>query len=771
MDLIRKVSHEKKSPSSNDFLMSLVPYWPLFVGLIGVFVLAGWLYLQVASPQYETHARILIKDEKKGSEEAKALEQFDLLSPKKSVDNELEVIQSKTLITQVVYHYNLYAPIFKKGFFKDQPAYVTSPVLLMADSANGFRPVKKVQFTYANNKVSFNGTSYPMDQWVSTPYGRLRFYKNPHIDADATGGSFYFSLMRPKDAVNNIANKLKVDAASKLSTIIDLDITDEVPRRGEDILNGLIFAYNGSLVDQNNKLAENTLKFINERLQTVQAELISIEKKQQNFRASKGAIDIGTQGKLFLENVSMNDQKVGEIGMQLSVLKQIENYVRSSDINKSIVPSTVGITDPGLTAMVKNIYDLQLDMESLKKTAGENNPLVLADKDKIDKIRPQILENIENQKQSLVASRSNLSATSGGYNSTLQEMPETERTLVDINREQTIKNGIYTFLLQKKEETALSFVSNMPGSQLVDPAQSSDNPVSPKTKIIYLICIFGALITGVAIVLSKESLGGKIMFQKDIEELTNLPIIAEITNDKTKRPIVIGNRQRTLVAEQFRRLRTTLNHLEMGPQKKRVMVTSGISGEGKSFVSVNLAMSLALTGKKVVLVDFDLNKPTLSKKLDMKEAKGVTEYLQHRVTSEEIIQSTKLDENLFFVSSGFLPDNPSELMMNGMAEDLLNELDNRFDHVVVDIAPVGPVSDAYIISPFCDVTLYVVRHGFTPKSFIERMDENIKLNKLNNVAIVFNGVEQRGFGKSYGYGYGAGYVSDNGDYHKRLSAG
>lgn len=770
MNLIRKVSQDKKS-TSNDFLMSLVPYWPLFAALIAVFVCCGWLYLQVASPQYESHARILIKDEKKGSEEAKALEQFDLLSPKKSVDNELEVIQSKTLITQVVYHYNLYAPVFRKSFFKDKPAYTDSPVLLMADSTTGFKMVKKVPFTYSNNQVSFNGSSYPLNQWVTTSYGRLRFYKNPHFEEDDNQGALYFSLMRPKDAVDNIANKLKVDAASKLSTIIDLNITDEVPRRGEDILNGLIAAYNGSLVDQNNKLAENTLKFINERLQTVQSELVSIEKKQQNFRSSKGAIDIGTQGKLFLENVSMNDQKVGEINMQLAALKQIEGYVRSADMNKGIVPSTVGLTDPGLTAMVKNIYDLQLDMESMKKTAGENNPLVLADKDKIDRIRPQILENIENQKQSLTASRGNLSATSGGYNSTLQEMPETERTLVDINREQTIKNGIYTFLLQKKEETALSFVSNMPGSQLVDPAQSSDSPVSPKTKIIYLICVFAALIAGTAIVLSKESLGGKIMFQKDIEDLTNLPVIGEITIDKSKRPVVIGNKQRTLIAEQFRRLRTTLNFLDVGPQKKRIMVTSGISGEGKSFVSINLAMSMALTGKKVVLVDFDLNKPTLSKKLEIKEAKGVTEYLQGKVSSDDIIQSTKLDPNLFFVSSGFLPDNPSELMMNGNAEDLLNELDNMFDHVIVDIAPVGPVSDAYIISPFCDVTLYVVRHGYTPKSFIERIDENIRLNNLTNVAIVFNGVAQRGFGKSYGYGYGSGYVYDNGDYHKRLSAG
>ncbi|MCJ8211023.1 polysaccharide biosynthesis tyrosine autokinase [Mucilaginibacter sp. RS28] len=774
MNLLRKVSREKEPGSSNDFLLSLIPYWPLFLVLIALSIAGGWLYLQMATPQYESHARILIKDEKKGVEEAKALEAFDMLSPKKSVDNELEVLKSKTLMNKVVAHLDLFAPIYEEGKFKDKLAYVSAPVRIVADSALGFRPTPdKVKINFASTGVTFNGKSYPLNQWVKTPYGNLKFIPNPRYAAytgSNQGKKFYFYLVPQRKVVDNLASKLKVDAASKLSTIIDLSINDEVPERGEDILNNLIDAYNLSLVEQNNKLAANTIHFINDRLSTVQSELQAVEKKQEAFRANSGAIDLSAQGKLYLESVSTNDQKVGEMNMQLSVLNQIESYVKSRDMSKGLVPSTVGVNDPGLTQMIKTLYELQLEMESLKKTAGENNPLVLADKDKIEKIRPQILENILNQKRSLVASRGNLAATTGSYSSSLKTLPQTERALVDISREQSIKNGIYTFLLQKKEETALSFVSNNPGSQIIDRAESSEKPVSPKRNVVYLICVFLAGIIGLSVVISKESFGGKIMFQKDIEELTELPVIGEISKDRSKQQVVIGNRQRTLIAEQFRRLRTTLNYLGVGGQKKRILITSAISGEGKSFVSTNLAVSLALTGKKVVLLDFDLNKPTLSKKLNILEDKGISEYLNGEVTADEIIRKTGINDNLYFISSGALPDSPSELMLNGMAAELLNYLDQLFDYIIIDIAPVGPVSDAYIISPLSDATLYVVRHNYTPKTFVERIDENNRLNKLTNAAIVFNGVSQRGIGGK-GYGYGYGYVYEDSNYHKRLSAG
>lgn len=767
MELIRKVSKEKEQENIN--FMKLLPYWPLFLILIVVALLGAWVYIQSATPKYESHARILIQDEKKGSEQSQELEALDIISPKKSSDNEIEVIKSNTLIKNVVYRLNLYAPIYEDGSFRDKSAYNASPIVVIPDSLHKLPVTKKVYFKYVNGEVNIKNLSYPLDKWVTTPYGMLKFVKNTHYVDDESGKSLYFSIIQPKKAIAQIADAIKVESANKLSSIIDLTLTDEVPDRGEDILNALIDAYNQSLVNEKNRLAANTIAFLNQRLATVEQQLQNIESKQQQYKSGKGAIDISTQGKLYLENVSVNDQKASQINMQLSVLNQIDSYVRSKDMSKGIVPSTAGIEDPGLNQMVKNIYDLQLEVESLKKTTGENNPLVVADNEKIEKIRPQILENIENQRQALIATKKDLTTTNGAYDSSLDDMPETEKTLVDINRQQTIESGIYTFLLQKKEETALSFVSSDPGSKIVDRADSSDAPVSPNKKLIYIAALMLAFIAGIGIVLTKESLTSTIMFQKDIEALTKIPVIGELTANKSKNPIVIANKERTLIAEQFRRLRTTLNHIDIGHDKKKIIVTSGISGEGKSFVATNLAISLALTGKKVALLDFDLNKPTLNHKLNIHGKKGITEFLKGEIGLQEIINPTPINENLFFISAGKIPESPTELITNGMAQELFNDLDKLFDHIIIDVAPVGPVSDAYILSPLCDLTLYIVRHNFTPKTFLERLDINNKLNKLTNPAIVFNGVSQRGYGQSYGYGYG--YVYGENNYNKKLSAG
>ena len=763
MELIRKISKDKNAADNSISLQKMLPYWPLFAAITIVMLVGAWLYIQMATPKYESHARILIKDEKKGSQESEELQALDLLTPKKSSDNEIEVIKSNTLINKVVYQLNLFAPVYQSGSFRDKSAYTSSPIIVLPDTLHTLKLVKKASFKFANGQVVIKGTNYPLNKWVTTPYGLLRFAANPRYTEDSEGGDnkFYFSVVQPRKIAANISSALNVESANKLSSIIDLSIADEVPERGQDILNYLVEAYNQSLVTEKNVLAANTIKFLDGRLETVQQQLQDIEKKQQQYKSGKGAIDISTQGKLYLQNVSTNDQRSGEINMQMSVLNQIDNYVRSKDLTKGIVPSTAGIEDPGLTAMVKNVYDLQLEVESLKKTTGENNPMVVADNEKIEKIRPQILENIQNQRQALTATKHDLSNANGAYASTLSAMPETEKTLIDINREQTIESGIYTFLLQKKEETALSFISNNPGSKVVDRAESSDSPVSPNKKLIYLAALILSFIIGFTFVLFRESLSSTIMFQKDIEDLTELSVIGEITGDRSKKNIVIGPTERTLIAEQFRRLRTTLYHFDANGHEKRIMVTSGISGEGKSFVASNLALSIAMTGKRVALLDFDLNKPTLGAKLNIQTDKGITEYLNGEANVNDILNPTAVSNNLFFIGPGKLPESPSELLTNGVAEQLFQELDQLFDHIIIDIAPVGPVSDAYIISPYCDITLYIVRHGYTPKTFLERLDINNKLNKLTNAAIVFNGVSQRGFGGSYGYGYGYGYGKED----------
>ncbi|MBC8035584.1 MAG: polysaccharide biosynthesis tyrosine autokinase, partial [Chitinophagaceae bacterium] len=660
--------------------------------------------------------------------------------------------------------------IYKKGKFRPEPVYTQAPVKIKAKNPATIVDVEHIalQVDAKNAKVLVDGQAYPVNKWAITRYGDLKFEPTSYF-GKAAGVEYSFSLHNPKLLTGPVQQALKVESVSKLSSILTLRFKDEIPERGEDILNTLLAAYNSGIASEKNMLAANTLNFVEDRLANIAHDLDSIEREVQQYRAQKGAIDISTQGRLFLENVSSNDQKLSDVNMQLSVLNQVENYVLSKNGSEGIVPSTLGVNDATLSNLVSKLYTAELEYESLRKTTAENNPMLQSLKGQIDKIKPGILENIRNQRRSLVSTRSNLSTTNSSYASVLREMPEQERQLIDINRQQSIKSEIYTFLLQKREETALSYASNVAGNRVIDKASSTNDPVSPKKKLVYLISIAIAVLIGIGLVTGKETLNRKIMFRQEIESLTSYPIIGEIATTGSKEQIVIGEGKKTFIAEQFRRLRATLQFIDINSRRKRVLVTSSIAGEGKSFVATNVALTMALSGKKVVLLDFDLNNPSLSHKLNLYPSVGISEYLNDACTLSDIINTTPIHKNLFFISSGKLPENPTELIMNGKAEELLNDLDGSFDYIIIDTPPVSPVTDAYLLSPYCDGTLYVIRHGYTPKVFVERIDENNRINKLNNVGIVFNGVQPRGFGKrNYGYGYGYGYIHQDKAYRKRL---
>ena len=759
MEIIKK-SEEKKRDDMGQAIYKYMPYWPLFVTLFITAGAASWLYMKVTTPKYETTARLLIKDEMKGVE-AKGLQQLDLLSSNKTIENETEVIQSKTLLSQVVNHLNLYTTLYEGQRFSKLNAYITAPVSVIAMDPNKIQPSKEIYYNYnkATGKVAVFGKVFALNQWINTPYSVIKFVPNPNYShAPEPENKLFFTLSDPKMVADHIGTGLQVSTSSKQSSIINLTYRDEVPERAENILNDLLQTYTNNTIEDKNKLASNTLKFLQTRISDVESDLSGIEKKLQQYKSRQGAVDISKQGELYLENVSANDQKQGEVSTQIAVLDQVEKYVKSKDNGEGIVPATIGVSDPTLGSLVTELNESELEYDRMRKTTGDNNPLVVGISDRIEKIRPRILENIQSQRSSLLASRNNIASTNGNYSSALQTIPQKEKDLIDISREQSIKTDVYSFLLQKKEETELSYASNVADSKIIDRAQSSDEPVSPNKKIVYLTAFLIALFAGVGVIFSKETLNRKILFRQDIEQYTERPILGEIVAQPAADPAMIGYDKRSFIAEQFRMLRMTLGYAGINADNKRILVTSSISGEGKSFIAANLALSLAVAGKKVVLVDMDLNNPSLADKLNIHSETGVSQFLSGQKTPEEIILKTTLNNNLFFIPSGQLPDNPSELMMNGKVEELLNYLDANYDTIILDSAPVVPVTDAYILSPYCNATLYVVRHNYTPKAFIERIDANNKIQQLKNVAIVFNGVKSRGFrNKYYGYGYGYGY--------------
>lgn len=770
------IDQEEQENVTQKVVNKYIPYWPIYILAIILGVGVAYVYLKFQNPVYEASATLIIKDEKKGNEESKLMEFQDPISAKKIVENEVEIIQSRRLMKDVVEKLGLYAPITEKGDYTNTSAYVTFPLVITSpnpDSIIGTVRDEKIPISYdsSKNEVILYGTErHRLNEVVKTKNGKLIFQLNKNFQKpEKSSNEFYYTITSPAGLANGLLGALKAEPASKLSSIINLTFRDEVPKRAEDILDQLINSYRQFEINEKDDLAKNTLTFVQNRLDFIAKDLDSIQKKAQEYRSGRGAVDLSAQGQQYLQNVSINDQKLSEVNTQISVLNQVENFVKNPTNKDGIVPSTLGVSDPMLSQLMDKLYASELEYSKLQTTVGANNPKLLSLRDQIEKIRPNILQNIQSQQQSLRAIKQNIANTNNQYNSILKAVPQKERELLDITREEQIKTNIYSFLLQKKEESEIAYASTVVNNKVVDFAHASPYPVSPKKMLITAILVMVFLGLSFGIITVKESFTGKILYRDEVESRTSIPIIGEIAFDKSKSNIVIEKGRRSFVAEEFRKLRISLSFLGIDNNHKKILVTSSISGEGKSFIATNLAISLALTGKKVVLVDMDLNNPTINKMLELGRGIGVTEYLKEENNAEDIIKHVPFHENLFFISAGSLPENPSELLSNDRAKALLDYLNSAFDFVIIDTSPMALVTDGYLLTGLCDATLYVVRHKYTPKILIKRLDRNNHINPIYNPAIIFNGVKSRGFFKN-NYGYGYDYVYGNKEREKEIKS-
>ncbi len=758
------MSAAAKTKSTFDYVNQIwskyLPYWPIFIIILALSLSIAWYKIKTTNPLSLSSTSIMIKEKKKGADEEKVIESLNpLLSPEKLLENEVVILRSKSLMTEVVKNQNLYAPVYETDRFKKSSAYKTSPVSVIAKDVDSIYWSSEIPFTVDLKKgaVSFNNKTYAINSWINTKFGTIKFIPNKNYEGNKYG-KLSFEVIPPKSYASTFSSNLNIQPVNKSNAIIEVAIMDEVPERGEAILNELIVVYNQAAQNDKNIAAQGTLEFLETRLSGLSNELDSIEKKVSSYKSSAGAVDISAEGQNFLENISRTDRELGEVNLQLSVLNQIEGYVKTKSDVGGIVPSTMGLENSTLSRLLDKLYDAELQKEELKKTVPENNPTVVAITDQINKIRPSILENINNERQALIANKNTLQSTSGLYSSMLQGIPQKERQLIDISRDHAIKSNIYTFLLKKREETALSYATQATESRVIDEATSQYTPLVPNPKKAYMIAVLASLLISVGLISGKELLNRNVLFRHEIEAATTLPIISEIALDKSGQPLIPADGKNTILASQFRKLRNALGFLGIDAKRKKILVTSTISGEGKSFITANLGLTLANANKKVVLLEFDLINPALSEKFEIHGTKGLSDYIIGDVEPEEIISRSKINENLFIISAGQISANSSEMILNDKVENLFTYLENIFDYIIVDTAPVGPMSDAYVLSGFCDATLYIIRHKYTPKKFLQRIDEEMKILPLKNAAIVFNGLQSRGFSKnSYGMGYGYGY--------------
>jgi tyrosine-protein kinase Etk/Wzc len=493
----------------------------------------------------------------------------------------------------------------------------------------------------------------------------------------------------------------------------------------------------------------------------VKFQLDSVEGSIQKYRNRTGIVDISEQSKLYLQSMATNDQQKTKTKIQLNILNEVQNDLESKTDLGSIVPSTTEINDPTLTGLVNKLNNAQTEYSRLRKTTAENNPILSSIQNEITKTKADVLEAVKSQKSNLESSQAYISQISNRDSAMANAIPQKERELVEVSRQRNTTADIYAFLLQKREEAASYSVSSiLPDSYIVDKATSTPSAVSPKKSLIAILALVLPLMLGAALISLKSALNNKILYRTDIEALTNYPVIGEIIQVKFENSLVTASKERSFIVEQFRLLRSAVKNLSNPPGRiKRIVITSSIEGEGKSFVAANLANSITKSNKKVALLELDLHQPSICEMLGLKRGKGITDYLMGKVTADEIILQTPFNPDLFFVQAGNLEEDASELLLNGKIEVLLDYLSGKVDMLIIDMPPINPITDLYAIAPLCDYTLYVIRHDKVRKNNIKVLNENMDSHKIKNVALVFNGIKKRGIGQ-YSYGYGYGYGND-----------
>ncbi|MCF6402767.1 polysaccharide biosynthesis tyrosine autokinase [Chitinophaga filiformis] len=744
------------------------PYWPLFVIASIISFSIAYVYLKYATPLYKMSSSLLIKEDARAVESS-IIEMMDPLGSGKKIENEIEILKSRTIAKAVVRHLNLYGEIFERGTIRDVSMYKRAPVQITFLDPDQIDPMEgsilDLKYDYNGRKLTMGDKTYPLNDTVTTTrWGRILITPTPGFNpASLQNKQLYIRIAGEKALAGAFLGNLKIAAANKQSNVLRLEYVDAVPQKGMDMLNELMRTYDAESIEDKNKTASKTMSFVEDRLRIITAELSQVEGQIERYKTSEGIVDIGEQGKMFLASVQDNDVKLSEADMQLSTLEAVEQYVRNKHSEENVVPATIGIADQTLLTLLGKLQDIELQQDKLRKTTGENSPALESLAAQEERIRPAIMDNIRSLRANLEAGRAKLAAQNTRFMALLKGVPNKERTLLEVSRQQAIKNNIYTFLLEKREETALQYAAAISDSRIVDLAEADTFPFSPKKSMVMALAIIAGLAAVAGFIAVKDMMNHKVMFRSDIEKGTSAPIIAEIMFDKSG-GIAITEGRRTPVAEQFRALRTTLSYIGINGDNKTILVTSSISGEGKSFIAVNLGLSLSLTKKKVVLLEFDLRKPKVSKILNVPHHPGISNYLAGHSSLNDILkQPIENNEYMYLLSAGVIPPNPTELILNGRLEHLLATLRASFDYIIIDTAPVGPVTDARLLAPYADATLYVVRHERTPKFNLKMIEDLYEQGDLGKLNIVFNGLKMRGVpGYAYGYGGGYGYGSGQG---------
>jgi tyrosine-protein kinase Etk/Wzc len=759
--------------SPRELMLKYLRYLPWVIVSVALMLLLAYLKLRYETPLYKASGKLLVK--KNSNPYSKGNDKFDdifmMQGSTNTLNDEMEIIRSRSMASRVVKLLALQKQYYSKGNIRTSLVHESDMPFLcelkdIKDSTSGFSYLFNIiDDSYFTINVS--PTRYYYNQVVDLGNIKIKVTKTGKSIKAFGSNEFIVSWSTIDNLAAGLSSSVGVAPTGDYnSNVLNIAYISENVKLATDIVNGFMTEYQKSGLEDKQQIAKNTLAFIDDQLVAVKGDLGNVERSLQLFQEQNRVFKPDMESELFTGEIAESNRQLMENGQRLKVVEYLSKYVSDKKNPYRMVTSTLGLEEPALMGQIIEFNKLQLERETSIKTTTEFNPLIKNLETGIEKLRTDIQETLGNIGNTYKMVLSDINKKNIEASEQIRKLPGKQKQLLEVTRQQKILAELYSFLLQKRLETSISSASNISNIKVLEPASVSGGPVSPNRKGRYTVFFIIGLAIPIAIIFLLEYLNDKVKGKVDIERITNAPVLGEVGHAEESGALVVTKNTRHFIAEQFRIIRSNLQYILPKTDRSVMMVTSSFSGEGKSFVSTNLGAVLAISGKKTVILEFDIRKPKIMEGLGLNERKGITNYVVGNLSISEIIYQVPGQENLFVIPCGPVPPNPSEMLLNEKIGVLFTDLKKLFDVVIIDTAPVGLVSDAITLGQYADACMYIVRHNYTFKKQVQLIDELYNLKKLPHLSIIINDINAKaGYGSYYGYGnygYGYGYGYGNG---------
>ena len=781
-----ETEEQESSFNYRELIDNVILHWQWFVVSIIACLFLAFLYLRYKAPVYSTWAKVLIKEEDPYSRSMRGtgladFSQLGLLNNSNGFDNEIEILNSKTLAERAVTNLKLYVNYSLKGNIRDMEMYKETPVMadmspvdldtLSMPVSLEITPMEDGTYHIEGEALEeeFEAEAKSLPIRVKTLSGWVMLHPNPNNTGFDTPVRIY--IYRPSWMANAYMSRTTIEPTSKLTTMAQISMTDTRRDRAEDYLNELIRVYNEDANEVKNEVSLKTEAFINKRIQIIDAELGDTDSQLESYKKQNQLVNLTSDAEAAYKGIENYQEKQIELQTQMLLVKSLKEYVDNPANYMEIIPANLGLTDKGLNDIIAKYNTEVVERKRLLKTAPESSPVVVAATNAIASLYPGIRHSLASVYDNLRVQKRNIDEQYDLFISKLSSTPTQERVLTDMERQQTVKATLYQILLQKREENAISLASTVDKAQVIDAPESTIRPISPKKKLIALIALVMGVGIPVGIIYLRNLLRYRIEGRNDLEKLTDIPLLGDIFTSKKvedgKRAIVVQENTNDIMEEAFRNVRVQLGFV-MKKSEKVLICTSMIPGEGKTFVSTNLAMSMALMGRKVLVVGLDIRKPRLARLFGLQTgSQGITAYLAGDEASDDFLKEqifhSGIHDNLDVLPAGLVPPNPGELVSSDRLDDAFARLRKWYDMIIVDTPPIGAVSDTLLLGRIADATIVICRCDYSLKRNFAIVNQIHNEQKLPKISLVLNGVDLQQ--RKYGYYYGVGKYGTYGGHY------